>query len=200
MAGRPRKRPVDESLEIAAEVFWRRGYEATSINDLTEALEIGPSSLYNTFGSKADLFRRAMDLYNAQNGGFMVSALSRPHAGEALRALLVSAVSTFTRPDRPRGCAVLSSGRLDQPKSADADADLINRRTATLMMLTQRIEQGVSDGHLKPDLDAKGLARAILGVLQALSAQAQDDASADDLHRMVNQMLPIIDLAQAQPA
>src|SRR5262249_27716280 len=61
--GRPRTFDVDEALEIALKVFWRKGYEGTSIDDLTGAMGINRPSLYCAFGNKEQLFRKALDRY-----------------------------------------------------------------------------------------------------------------------------------------
>ncbi|MFS4517744.1 TetR/AcrR family transcriptional regulator, partial [Delftia tsuruhatensis] len=70
MAGRPREFDRDQALERAMLAFWRRGYEGTSMADLVQALGIASARIYAAFGSKQDLFREAVQHYEAGDGGF----------------------------------------------------------------------------------------------------------------------------------
>ena len=86
-AGRPRKRTIEESLDLAMDLFWRQGFEATSVQDLCEALGVGPSSIYNSFGSKAQLYLQCLERYietNAELG----QTLNKESAYEAIVSLL----------------------------------------------------------------------------------------------------------------
>ena len=86
--GRPRAFDVNEALDRALDVFWRKGYEGASICDLTAAMGINPPSLYAAFGNKEELFRKALDRYVEMHDEFLREALvGRKHA-MALRRLL----------------------------------------------------------------------------------------------------------------
>ncbi|GAB5543520.1 MAG: TetR/AcrR family transcriptional regulator [Sandaracinaceae bacterium] len=183
--GRPRKMSLEETLEVALELFWRRGFEGTSIGELSRALGVGPSSLYNTFGSKNELYCACLDAYTRREGEFVRRCLEKPHAVEALSALLESAAQRFTRPDLPRGCAVLTAPRPDRVENADVEALLRGLRSETLTLITARVGRGVDDGDLAPDTDEASLARYVFGVMQALSAQARDGADEEDLAAVV---------------
>ena len=76
--GRPREFDLDRALDQALEVFWRNGYEGSSIAELTEAMGINPPSLYAAFGNKEGLFRRALDRYTEQHGRYWDDALAAP--------------------------------------------------------------------------------------------------------------------------
>src|SRR4051794_39604457 len=102
--GRPREFDVDEALDRAVEVFWRQGYEATTLTDLTEAMHIGKPSLYAAFGNKEALFRRALDRYTEGPGSYAARALAEPTARETVEAFLRGAVEATTRPASPQGC------------------------------------------------------------------------------------------------
>src|ERR1044072_7994628 len=86
--GRPRAFCLDEALAKAMPIFWRKGYEGTSIADLTEAMGINPPSLYAAFGGKEALFRQALDRYEAKHAVFWTQALSAPTGYEAIKTLL----------------------------------------------------------------------------------------------------------------
>ncbi len=70
--GRPRRFREEDALDAAMRVFWQKGYEGTSLDDLTKAMKINRSSLYSTFGDKEALFRRVMEQYNAGPMSFLL--------------------------------------------------------------------------------------------------------------------------------
>src|SRR3954451_11451862 len=93
---------VDLALERTMQVFWAKGFEATSAQDLVEALQINRSSLYATFGSKAELYHRALALYAERTAlpGLVGTGQLRPRLRRALWAMIEPDLD----PDRSRGC------------------------------------------------------------------------------------------------
>src|ERR1700685_284816 len=89
--GRPREFDTDQALEQATELFWRKGYEGTSLSDLTDELGITRPSLYAAFGNKETLFRLALDRYEAKAGAYRARALTAPTADAMARQLLEGA-------------------------------------------------------------------------------------------------------------
>ncbi|HZJ55380.1 MAG TPA: helix-turn-helix domain-containing protein [Myxococcaceae bacterium] len=107
---RPREFDVDEALDRATEVFWTRGYEATTVQDLVEALGVNRASLYATFGDKAQLFDAVLDRYGQQVNGVIGAALAPPAAGaEAVRAWFMALIRMATQPAGPRGCLLVGA-------------------------------------------------------------------------------------------
>src|SRR5712691_10745556 len=102
--GRPRAFDMDQALERALQVFWRKGYEASSLADLTEAMGINPPSLYAAFGNKEGLFRKAVDRYVERHAGFSEVASAKPTARGMIEHLLHASVDFVTDESNPRGC------------------------------------------------------------------------------------------------
>jgi AcrR family transcriptional regulator len=93
---------------MALELFWERGYEGTSLNDLTTTLGIASASIYACFGSKEALFRETVALYGTLAGEPPRRALrEQPTARAAIEAMLRATADEITRPDAPHGCMLI---------------------------------------------------------------------------------------------
>lgn len=188
--GRPRKLPLDQALEAALRLFWERGYESTSVGELSKTLGVGPSSLYNDFGSKRGLYQRCLESYVAREGTFLLEALAKDDVRDALRTAFVSAATLYAREEVPRGCAVISA-----PVARDEEVErtLREMRAKTRELIEARIARGVEEAQLPAETDVPGLARYAFGVLGALSAQARDGASEDELQALARRASRAID-------
>lgn len=150
-------------------LFWERGYDGTSISDLTDAIGIAPPSLYAAFGDKRTLFEEAADLYQQQPDSFATRALEEPNTRRAIARLLHDAAIEYTRSGQPRGCMILSEPLLGTHRQ---------RSRATLI---ERLRQGQAARDLPADTDLGSLANYITAVLAGLSSQARDGATRNDL-------------------
>jgi AcrR family transcriptional regulator len=163
-------------------VFWERGYEATSMDDLTAAMGISASSLYATFGGKEQLYRAAIARYLAGAGGYMGRIFAEePTAKGAMRRLLKAAAYELTRKDQPSGCMVSLAVTHCSPAAEPLQASLRGLREGSHAALKARIERGIEAGELASDTDADALATFYLTVLQGMSVQARDGASRESL-------------------
>src|SRR5437899_8096676 len=108
--GRPRGFDRDAALERAIEVFWRQGYEGTSVADLTRAMRINPPSLYAAFGDKERLYLEALARYQQGRRDELGPLLSEaPTARQAIERLLHEAARLYAQPDAPSGCMLMLS-------------------------------------------------------------------------------------------
>jgi TetR/AcrR family transcriptional regulator, copper-responsive repressor len=180
--GRPRSFERDEALERAIAVFWERGYDATSIAQLTETLGIGAPSLYAAFGDKRTLFFEAVDRYLRTYAAFTERALAEePKARDAVERLLRDAAAAYTRSDRPRGCLLITAATNCSPQSADVAARLRELRAVGARALEDKIARS---GELPAHTDARAVASFYGAVLQGMSAQARDGASRAELEQI----------------
>lgn len=104
--GRPRQFVIEDALDRAVEVFWRKGYEASSLDDLTTAMGINRPSLYAAFGDKATLFARCIDRYGDTITAPLLLALAGADVHVALKDYLAGAAGIAADPDRPSGCLI----------------------------------------------------------------------------------------------
>ena len=121
--GRPREFDTEKALELATSLFWRKGYEGTSLSDLTETLGITRPSLYAAFGDKEAFFRLVLEPYEAKAGGYRITALKAPTAFEVAQQLLEGAAEVHGDKGNPVGCIGVH-GAL----ACGDEADMIRRR------------------------------------------------------------------------
>ncbi|MET3132977.1 AcrR family transcriptional regulator [Oxalobacteraceae bacterium GrIS 1.11] len=181
--GRPRSFDRGQVLERALLLFWRNGYEGTSIAELTATLGLTPPSLYAAFGSKELLYREVLERYLASRGATMMAALEQPGpARAAIAAMLARAAALFAGDDTPCGCLIASGALRCGPEN-----EAIARHTASLRQMAgeailRRVERARADGELAPDSDGAALAAFYASVIQGMSVQAIDGASRAQLY------------------
>lgn len=165
-------------LARAAECFWRLGYEGASIMDLTGAMGITPQSLYAAFGSKADLYREALGWYGEAFATLTAESLDKPDPLGTLASWLESQAKLFTDLNHPPGC-MISMAVLGCAVENDPVARMVSEmREATIARIGARLERARAEGEMKPDADPKTLARFVGAIIQGMSVQARDGASA----------------------
>ena len=182
--GRPRAFCVEQALDRALRVFWQKGYEGTSLSDLTDAMGINRPSLYAAYGNKEALFRKALDRYAESSAAFLRRSIEQPTARAVVEHLLFAAVDGITCPENPHGCltvrCTLSSG-----EAADSiRLELASRRANGESMLRQRLERAQEEGDLPADANAADLARFVTTVSQGMSVQAAGGANREQLRQV----------------
>ena len=121
--GRPREFDLDEALDRAMDVFWRKGYDGATLLDLTRAMRINRPSLYAAFGDKQALYRKALDRYAAGPARYVLEALAEPTARAVAERLFRGTVELVADPRHPRGCLLVQGApdlqrceRVDPPE------------------------------------------------------------------------------------
>ncbi|WP_046776093.1 TetR/AcrR family transcriptional regulator [Streptomyces yangpuensis] len=186
--GRPRSFDRDAALDKAMTAFWERGYEATSISDLTASIGIGAPSLYAAFGDKRKLFDEVVVVYGSRYGEFAGVALAEePTARAAVERILREAAEIYTDPAHPPGCMVISAAI--NTTSEEVAQALRERRNANLELFERRIRADVATGALPADTDARALARYTGAVLQGMSQQSRDGATREELEAVAERAL-----------
>ena len=171
--GRPREFDTEAALATAEELFWRNGYDGTSLSDLTKAMGIVPPSFYFAFKSKEALFERVLERYRAERMGYVEAALNEPTARCVAERILYALIDSQTDPRCPPGClainnALPAAGTNDPVRLmvAEVRRDLQSR-------LESRFRQAVQEGDLGKDADPEMLARFILTVAWGMAIEAQ---------------------------
>lgn len=181
--GRPRAFDRAGALDRATRLFWERGYAATSIADLTDAMEIGAPSLYAAFGSKEALYAEALGHYRDSNEDFVWAGFfAAGTARAAVAALLMDSAAALTGclADMPRGCMVTLSA-VGGEGNAGLGAQVRVARAGTFDRLRARLDRGVTAGEIPATVDLDALARFIQTVQSGMSILARDGASRAEL-------------------
>ncbi|QHC23680.1 TetR/AcrR family transcriptional regulator [Streptomyces sp. GS7] len=178
---RPRMFDEERALDAAMRAFWANGYEATSTQDLCEATGLGRSSIYNTFSSKHDLFKRALARYIDMMTSAQIAVLEdaeRP-AVERIRAMFAMVIDgefEARRDGRSVGCLTVNTtvelARRDGEAAAILERDLVRRLDSWRAVLAS----GQRDGSITAARDAGELARFVNAVIGGMRISAQGGA------------------------
>lgn len=186
MAGRPREFDREQALLKARDLFWRQGYEGTSLSDLVAELGIASARIYKAFGSKELLFREAVASYESHEGGFADRAFSEESSVRvAIKRLLNDAVMLYSRADLPQGCMVVSSAASVSDENSGIKDWLAEHRLQRTQGIIDQLRAAVTTGELPPQTDADALGDYFAAFLHGLSVQARDGVSRPRLEAAV---------------
>ena len=201
--GRPRAYERDAVLERALEVFWRKGFAATSLDDLVAATGVQRPSLYAGFGDKQALYLQAM--------GHFVSDIS-DRIGETLfgarqpgeraadvveRCLTMMATLYTADPAGGLGCAVFCTTVTEAPGNAEIRGLLAQSLTATDAFFERFLREAQATGELAASLDAAGTAMLLGASLHSLGLRARGGQAGDDLRRLARAAADLLRIHQA---
>lgn len=173
---------MDEALDRALQVFWRRGYEGASIAELTQAIGIAPPSLYAAFGNKEGLFRKVLERYVSVRTKFWDEALAAPSARDMVARLLHGTADFMTDACNPPGCLLVRGTVACSDMAQDVHQELIAKRREAERTLCERLLAAKAAGELPDDLDPKAFACFVATVLEGMSVHAAGGATRADLH------------------
>jgi AcrR family transcriptional regulator len=199
--GRPRTFDPDIALHQALALFWERGYEGTSLNDLAEAMGIASASIYACFGNKEDLFRQVMALYGATAGEPPRRALQeQPTARAAIHAMLRATADQITRPDAAHYCMLILAAPTGAVENHAVREFLADRRRDMHTTIKDRLARGLAEGDLTaPPASLDALARYYTTVVQGLSIQARDGATRAELEAVITCAMAAWDTLTSAP-
>ena len=184
--GRPRAFREDKALDAAMRVFWEKGYEGASLDDLTAAMGINRSSLYSSFGDKEKLFKRAIAHYADGPASYIGESLRQPTARAVVEALLKGTLALLTDPTHPPGCLFIQGGLACGSGTESVKQALIDWRRTSQTAIEKRMKQARKEGDLPQDVDPRDLARYVCIVMTGLGVQAANDATKSEMTRAVD--------------
>ena len=184
--GRPRTFDREQALKSAIDVFWARGYDGATLEELQAAMGgIAPPSFYAAFGSKDRLFREAVELYYTTMRDRFLGVLDAPTARDAIEGLLREGVECFSSGDGPRGCLIVLGAINCTRANKDAHDHLRGLRQQGPEIIRQRLARGVADGDLPAGAPVSEMASFYTTVMQGMAVRARDGASRQALMGVV---------------
>jgi len=181
--GRPREFDRDAALATAMMLFWRQGFEGVSIAQLTAAIGIAPASLYSAFGSKAALYKEALELYLSRVTVQATYTLERDRPiRETVAELLKSAVLSVTDDEAGiRGCMISLSMLFHAPDNAALAEHVERLRRRWQERIASRLQRAIDAGELPTLPTAEDRTCFLVSVMQGMGIQARDGASRESL-------------------
>ncbi|MFE4518503.1 TetR/AcrR family transcriptional regulator [Kitasatospora sp. NPDC056783] len=183
----------DAALQAALELFWQRGYEATSMADLVERLGIARASVYATFGSKHELYLRALERYCEQSDSVLLEKLSQPGpALPAVRALVRHHGAMGERESR-LGCFVTNAAVEVAPHDPAASRRVAASFDRLETLLTAALVRAAAQGELSAGREPRALARMLVVLLQGIRVVGRTADGAPRARDAAEQALALLD-------
>ncbi|HKG15074.1 MAG TPA: TetR/AcrR family transcriptional regulator [Pyrinomonadaceae bacterium] len=184
----------DEALQRAMQVFWSRGYEATSVGDLVEHMGINRQSLYDTFGDKHSLYLQALDRYREIEGRKVFELLEQPGpVKRALRQLFQGVVECSLGGGERRGCFVGNATSELAGRCKETAEKACGSMAAAEEALYRALLRGKREGEIKGVRDPRAVARFLYSSLQGLQLMSKATKDRKTLEDVVRVTLSVLD-------
>jgi AcrR family transcriptional regulator len=173
-------------------LFWRKGFHATSISDLCEAIGVSTPSLYAAFSNKESLYTEAVELYMKITEKLLWGYLKEgPTARDGMRGLLIAAVKELTSTkSHPSGCFV-TLATIDEDMPPSISKAILKSRNAWLETIRAHVRMAVKKGELPATTDVNVMSRFFQAIVQSIGIQSHDGVTVADLEGMVETAMAI---------
>jgi AcrR family transcriptional regulator len=184
---------MDQALDAATELFWRKGYDATSLTDLTNAMGISPPSFYSAFQCKEKLFHRIVQRYSTAQAKVVDEALAKSNPVEIIRTLMDGIATLFTDPGHVPGCLIMNSA-LPVTGGVPFRKVFANQREELRFRLRNRLlAVSAKSEFSSPPLDASTISRLVLSVYWGMAIEAQSGASRKEVRAIGNALVRLLE-------
>jgi TetR/AcrR family transcriptional repressor of nem operon len=192
--GRPLEFDPEQVLDAAMQVFWASGYEATSLQNLLDAMDLSKSSFYQSFGGKRQLFERCLKRYRNTMAAAMLDSLNQAPSGrQFIEDRLSSVASEACSGEKPRGCLVMNTANefaQGDPIVAEWVAQGVDQFTAIFKAAVQRAQ---TEGTITADKDPEALARFLVSSMSGLKTMVKAGIEGEEIKRIIQIVLRAID-------
>lgn len=179
--GRPRSFDTDTALKCALQVFWEKGYAATSLNDLTEAMGINKPSLYAAYGNKEQLFIKTMELYDTRPDSYFYSALEKSTLLGMVEHMLMGAAEQMSDKTQPHGCMLIQSTFASKEPTDLIKEAVTEKRQRMRNLVLERLEQAKKAGEIAANANCSTLVDYMFTIVMGMSLHASNGATRQQL-------------------
>lgn len=190
---RPREFDEERVLELAVEQFWERGYEATSIRDLAQAMGLTTASIYNAFGDKRAVYRRALDFYVKQSFVDRVGRFESRPAREAIGAFFGEIIARSLSDIKRKGCMLVNSALEVAPHDEEFQRVVADVLVQVEGFFLRCIRRGQEDGSIGNRQAASDLARTLLATLLGVRVLARTRPEKELLEGLVRPIFTLLE-------
>ncbi|WP_087607722.1 TetR/AcrR family transcriptional regulator [Komagataeibacter europaeus] len=196
--GRPREFDREQALEAAMMLFWKRGYEATSLTQLQDCMGgISPASFYSAFGSKEELFREAVHRF-LETFGKATESLRNDSLPprKAIEVALRRSARMQTTASHPLGCLIVLGASNCSPQNDHVVALLASERARIRQGIRRHITRAVENGDLPPTTEVVSLTTMFSTFLLGISFEARDGTTGKDIDAAISRLMRLWDEAR----
>jgi TetR/AcrR family transcriptional repressor of nem operon len=189
-----RKKGFDEGevLDKAMNLFWEKGYNATSIQDLVDELGINRASIYDTWGDKHQLYLSALRLYRQNASSWLLNQIrTEQSALVIIERFLHFTIESVIHDKDKRGCFIVNSSTELSNCDRDVDAIVLENRKTMEKVLTELIKEGQTEGEINLNHSPESLARFIFSAMGGIRVLAMSQISEDELKEVVQVTLSV---------
>jgi AcrR family transcriptional regulator len=185
--GRPKQYDEEVALEAAGRVFWEKGFSATSLDDLSGAMEMNRPSIYRAFGDKEAVYRKALGRFCLRMEEAMQRTLFKEKdVRKGLAKFYLEALEVYTAGDAPLGCMVMSTAVAAATCHPEIQSDLLGVIGQIDRQIAVRLQQAIDEGDVAATVDAKSRAALAQAVLHTLSLRARAGESKSKLRKLAS--------------
>jgi len=193
--GRLKAFDEERAIDKAVDCFWLRGYEATSVRDLGEAMGIGGASLYNAYGDKRALFVRCLERYANRSSRERMARMEEKHAPkDAVRAFLHEIIERSLKDPDCKGCLLVNSALDVAPHDAEVGQAVAGYLDEIRAFFHRNVEAARHAGTVPRGIDAEAVSDHLLGVLMGVRALARVKPRRKLLENVARPALALLDL------
>lgn len=191
--GRPPKYDSGEALDNAVRVFWSKGLSATSLDDLSAAMNMNRPSLYNAFGNKESIYRKAMARFIGQVGEQLDSILfGEPDLNKAMKQFYASALDIYLGGAAPLGCFVTCTATVEAVRYPEVKKDLNQVIDRVDSAIEKRLLKAQKEGNWPQDKDPRNVAKLLHATLQSVALRARSGESRSSLKKMCSSTVDML--------
>ncbi len=176
--GRPLAYDPEKALDAAMQVFWSRGYEATTLQDLLQAMGLSKSSFYQAFGGKKELFLRCIARYREKIGQGLIELLGNSgSAREFIERMLLNSAAEARRPNEARrGCLLMNTATECAQKDGDIAGEVSSGFDGLHALLCRAVRRGQEEGAITREVEAEALAGYLISSLGGIKTVVKSGA------------------------